>query len=222
MAVVGGIYEGLTVGLALAWGEEYFPQVAKFSLFSVAGGVLFAFGIVTRWRRWTGWGYVLTCAGLFSFWLDYGMDDQRLPIHLLGIGCLAAQQQFGRKHGRSDLGATWCPPLAQGALIVAAVLTAWAAWSAAVVHWNGSGILLAASWSLFAVVVFGAGLALHERVYRWTALLVLVATLGHVLLIDIWQLDSLARFFSLLCLGVVLLAIGFFYTRYQSKLRDLF
>ena len=52
--------------------------------------------------------------------------------------------------------------------------------------------------------------------------MVLVATLGHVLLIDIWQFDGLARFFSLLCLGIVLLAIGFFYTRYQSKLRDLF
>ncbi len=151
---------------------------------------MFALGIVTRWRRWTGWSYVLTCAGLFSYWLDYSTDDHRLPIHLLGIGCLAAQQQFRRRYDRTDLAATWCPPSVQGALIVAAVLAAWSAWSAAVVHWNGSGILLAASWSLFAAAVFVVGLLLHERVYRWMALLLLVTTLAHVLLIDIWQLDS--------------------------------
>ncbi len=218
----GVVYEFLALILVVAWGEEYFPQMTKFALFSVAGSVLFAFGIVTRWRRWTGWSYVLTCAGLFSFWLDYSTDDHRMPIHLLGFGCLVAQQQFARKHTRSDLPAAWCPPLMQDALIVAAVLSMWSAWSAAVIHWNGSGILLAASWSLFAAVVFIVGLALHERVYRWMSLLVLVATLGHVFLIDIWQLDSLARFFSLLSLGVVLLAIGFFYTRYQSKIRDIF
>ena len=218
----GVIYEMLAVALGVIWGEEYFPRLAKFALFGVAGAGLFALGIVTRWRRWTGWSYVLTCAGLFSFWLDYGMDDQRLPIQLLGIGCLVAQQQFQRRYNHANPAAAWCPPPVQGVLIVTAVLSAWSAWSAAVVHWNYSGILLAASWSLFAAAVFIVGLTLHERVYRWMALLVLVATLGHILLIDIWQLDSLARFFSLLSLGIVLLAIGFFYTRHQSKLRDLF
>ena len=221
--VAASIFELLALGLCLGWGEQYFPHMAKFVLFTLTGAAVFAAGIETNRPRWTWWSYVLTAAGLSCFWLGDNTVDQRQPIQWLGVACLAAQQQFGRRRGPpGPAGAALFPRAAQSALIVAAVFTAWAAWSVAVVHWYTGGFALAAGWSVFAAVVFAAGLALRERMYRLLALLVLVVTLGHVVFFDIWQLDSLGRFFSLLCLGIVLLAIGFLYTRYAARLRDIF
>ncbi len=86
----------------------------------------------------------------------------------------------------------------------------------------GGAFNVPARWSLYAAAVFVVGLALHERVYRWLGLLILAATLGRVVLIDIWQIDLLERALSFLTLGIVLLGLGFFYTRFGSKVRDLF
>ena len=85
----------------------------------------------------------------------------------------------------------------------------------------GSAFNIAARWSLYAAVVFGLGLGLRERVYRWLGLLILVATLARVTLFDIWQIDLLERALSLLTLGLVLLGIGFFYTRFGARVRDI-
>ena len=222
-AVAASLYELLVLGLCLAWGERFFPYEAKFAFFALTGGVIFATGIETNRRRWTWWSYALAAVGLSHFWLDYTAADQRHPLQWLGVACLAAQQQFGRRRvPAGPAGVVLFSPWTQGLLIAAAVLTGWAALSATVIHWHEGGFALAASWSVFAAIVFAAGLVLRERVYRLLALLVLAATLGHVVLFDIWLLDSLQRFFSFLCLGVVLLAVGFFYTRYAARLRDMF
>ncbi len=221
--LAAGFYELLVLGLCLAWGDRYFPHEAKFAFFGLAGALVFVAAVETDRVRWRWWGYVLTAAGLCYFWLDDGESEHRHPWQWLGIACLVAQQQFGRYRGGSK------PDAAerftrggQSVLMTAAVLTAWMVWSTTAEHWQAGGFVLAASWSLYAALVFAAGLALHERVYRWLALLVLVVTLGHVALFDIWSLDSLERFFCLLCLGVVLLVIGFLYTRFYARLRDIF
>ena len=222
--VAAGLYELLALGLCLVWGDRHFPYEAKFAFFGLTGTVVFAAGIAARQQRWVWWSYVLTSAGLLYFALGYGSHEHRQPLQWLGVACLASQQQFGRRRGTSGPEVTArFPPRAQGALIMAAVISAWVALSAIVKPWGAdSGFVMAASWSLYAAAVFAVGLALRERVYRWLALVVLVVTLGHVVLFDIWLLDSLGRFFSLLCLGVVLLAIGFVYTRYHARLRDIF
>ena len=62
---------------------------------------------------------------------------------------------------------------------------------------------------------------LRERVYRWLGLLILAATLGHIILFDVSHLDSLGRAISAFALGLVVLGMGFFYNRFQSKFRDL-
>jgi hypothetical protein len=86
---------------------------------------------------------------------------------------------------------------------------------------HGSAFNIAARWSVYAAAVFAVGLALRERVYRWLGLLILVATLGRVAFFDIWQIDLLERALGLLTLGIVLLGMGFFYTRFGAKVRDL-
>ena len=222
LSVAGSaFYELPAVALAVMWGEQYFAYEANFSWFVLAGGLVFVLGLETRRLRWTVWSYVLAAVGLGTFCLGYGPEEHRKPLQLVGMVCLAAEQQYSRRRGGSGVG-TLCPPAAQAALMIAAVLCAWVTWSSAVEHWCGGGFALAASWPFYAVLVFAAGLVLHERVYRWLALGVLGGTLVHIALIDIWELDSLGRFWSLLCLGLVLLGIGFCYTRYQAWLQDIF
>ena len=81
---------------------------------------------------------------------------------------------------------------------------------------------IAARWSLYAAGVFALGLFVHERIYRWLGLLILLATLGRITLLDLWQLGLLERALSFLSLGVVLLAVGFLYNRFSAKFRDIF
>jgi uncharacterized membrane protein len=105
--------------------------------------------------------------------------------------------------------------------MVLGTLCGWCYVSQHLTLFSGSAFNIAARWSLYAAAVFAIGLALRERTYRWVGLLILVATLGRVALFDIWQIDLLERALSLLTLGLVLLGIGFFYTRFGAKVRDL-
>lgn len=103
-----------------------------------------------------------------------------------------------------------------------AALTAWCMLSVHVRHWNAPAFTLTGAWSLYAAAIFGLGLVIRERAYRLAGLVVLGAALVHVVVWDIWQLDSLGRAISALSLGAVLLGVGFLYNRYRSALRDIF
>ncbi len=98
----------------------------------------------------------------------------------------------------------------------------WHALSAHVQRWNAPAFTLTGAWSLYAAGIFGLGLVLRERAYRMLGLIILAAALVHVVVWDIWQLDSLGRAISALSLGGVLLGVGFLYNRYRSTLRDIF
>ena len=64
------------------------------------------------------------------------------------------------------------------------------------------------------------GLLLRERTYRLAGLALLALALGRLGVFDIWNLqDKIARSLSVLALGVVLLALGFIYNRYQDTIR---
>ena len=198
----------------------------KFGLFALCGFTVFTAGIVTRRKRWQLWSYLLTAAGLLYFWLVYGKPERREAVQWLGIACIAAEQQFGRRWLHRDRDgsrhAVLLPRAVQGTMIACAVCTAWVAWTDLAAASFDGGFTLAASWSIYAAAVFGIGLALRERVYRWLAMLVLAATLAHVVLVDIWVLDGLERFFTLLCLGIILMAIGFLYTKFHERMRGMF
>jgi len=43
--------------------------------------------------------------------------------------------------------------------------------------------------------------------------------LGRLLAIEVWSLEPIARIITFILIGVVLLSLGFIYTRYQDKLR---
>ena len=73
---------------------------------------------------------------------------------------------------------------------------------------------------MLALVVFGTGFALRERVYRWLGLAVLAGALGRVVLLDVWQLALVYRVLSFMALGIVLILLGYVYNRWQEKIRE--
>jgi hypothetical protein len=75
------------------------------------------------------------------------------------------------------------------------------------------------AWSLFALVVFGSGLALRERAYRLAGIITLGLSVAHVFLVDVWKLGEFYRIASFLVLGVALLILGFCYNRFRDFIR---
>ncbi len=217
---LAAVYELVAMGLFLAWVSRYVPVEGRFALWCLGGAAVFALGAVYRRKRWLVLSVLPTVAALIAFWFVEESLVRRHILGLIGALVLAGQQQFGKRRLGKAAGALF-PARAQAALMTAAVFCAWAFVTARTERWQGSAFTVAASWSLFAPLVFAAGLLLHERVYRWLGLIVLAATLGHIVLFDISQLDTLGKAISFFALGLVVLGVGFFYVRFQSKFRDL-
>ncbi|HEX5219755.1 MAG TPA: DUF2339 domain-containing protein, partial [Verrucomicrobiae bacterium] len=75
-------------------------------------------------------------------------------------------------------------------------------------------------WSALAFLLFGSGVVLREKMYRWVGLGILAAALGRVVLFDVWRLEQFYRVLSFVALGIVLVVLGFIYNKYQDKLRQ--
>jgi uncharacterized membrane protein len=61
---------------------------------------------------------------------------------------------------------------------------------------------------------------LREKIYRWAGLGILGTALGRIVLFDVWRLETFYRVLSFMALGVVLVALGFIYNKYQGKIRE--
>ncbi len=212
-------YEALAVSLMVSWGCRYFPDLGKFPLFCSLGGLIFFLGTWRNEKRWLLWSGVPVLVALIAYW---GIDDLHREASLwnwFGIGVLAGQQRLGKR----TLPVESFPVAAQRALMIVATLVAWTWVSAWVSNLAAEGTFsLAAGWSVFAAVVFAAGFIWRESTYRWSGLVILAATLGRIILYDIWQLDSLGRILSSFALGFALLGIAFAYIKFQKQLRNWF
>ena len=105
------------------------------------------------------------------------------------------------------------------AAILAGGLSLWRFLSLWVLE-TASGFYLTASWSALALLLFTVGIVLRERMYRWLGLGILACALGRVIIFDVWKLESLYRILSLMALGIVLLVLGFIYSKYQEKIKE--
>jgi uncharacterized membrane protein len=85
---------------------------------------------------------------------------------------------------------------------------------------TASGFYLTATWSVVALVLFGTGVLVRERAYRWCGLLVLGCAMGRVVLFDVWKLQTLYRVLSFMALGTVLVVLGFLYNKYQERIKQ--
>jgi uncharacterized membrane protein len=86
-------------------------------------------------------------------------------------------------------------------------------------HTGIGGVSMTMTWAGFAVAVFVIGIGLRERFFRWFGLGVLAASVGRVVLVDVWNQPTLYRVLTFLALGMALLVVGFIYNKYQETIR---
>ncbi|NIP68390.1 MAG: DUF2339 domain-containing protein, partial [Planctomycetales bacterium] len=73
-------------------------------------------------------------------------------------------------------------------------------------------------WALYAAAIVVMGFLLRSRFYRLLGLLAFAPILGKVFLLDLAQLDQLARVLATFALGLSLLAVSFLYQKFAARL----
>jgi uncharacterized membrane protein len=209
------LYRWVALIMSIWWVCKYIPERERIWLLSLLGLWVFV---------WAGWqrnqealllSGAYTLSALALFWLPLIQSSTVYWPNLLVILVLLAQRQMARRlpeRYKVDEGV-------HGAVIVVGGLSLWLFVSRWVLE-KASGFYLTASWSALALVLFTCGIVLRERIYRWLGLGILACALVRVGFIDIWRLPELYRILSLVALGIVLLVLGFIYSKYQEKIRE--
>ena len=199
-----------------SWDRLYIPERERIWLLALLGLGVFAWAGWQRNREALLFSAAYTLAALALFWLPLLEAPRAYWPNLIVIVLLFAQRQFARRLPERYT----IEPQVHGAVIIIGGLSLWRFLSLWVLQQQPSGFYLTASWSLLALALFTAGIALRERMYRWLGLGILACALGRVMIIDVWKLETLYRILSFLALGIVLLVLGFIYNKYQEKLRE--
>lgn len=215
LLVIAQCYRWAALGLSLWWVFAYISEPERMWVLALLGLLVFL---------WAGWrenqeallfSGVFTLAAMAVFWLPLGEGGLVHWANLPAILALLAQQQIAqRRPDRYRLDARLhAAGVVLGGVSLWRLLSLW-------VEQSASGFYLTASWSVLALVLFAGGIVLRERVYRWLSLGVLASALGRAVVLDVWKLEALYRILSFLALGVVLLVLGFVYSKYQERIRE--
>lgn len=101
------------------------------------------------------------------------------------------------------------------------LLAAGFVWISLRLHSSANAALFTAiGWTLYALLLMVVGLWRRDRQVRFAALAVFALTIGRVLVYEAWSLGPLYRMASFMVLGLVLLGLGWVFTKYQDKLRE--
>jgi len=187
---------------------SYFP-----SSWSALALIFFAAGVLLKEPVYHWTGLAVLAAAFGKLWLSPEQEWLKL-LNLLPVLLLLAHQQLDRRSSKRFVAAGNIDAVK----IVVGSVTLWRYVSCWVMQ-SQSGFYLTASWSVLAFGLFAAGILLSERVYRWAGLGILAAALGRVVLYDVWKQETIYRVLTFMALGVVLLALGFLYNKYQDKIR---
>lgn len=208
-------YRWIAFAMTICWVNKYIPQPERPWFFALLGVISFGIAGARRQREAILFSTAFTVTGLTTLWLLPSREMiVYLPNFLLALALLAQQHIARSKPERYDL-----PNQAQGAMIIAGCLTLW--WLLS--HWvllSASGFYLTASWSALAFACIGGGVLLREKIYRWVGLGILGGAMGRIVIFDVWKLETFYRVLSFMALGVVLVALGFIYNKYQEKIRE--
>ena len=213
---VSTFYRGVSFVMSLWWIFSYVPARNYFWVLCVAGLSLLALAAWLKNREALVFSGLFLVVG-FVVWFAQGIagiNGIYWPNALALLAVLAAQQAMRRQPERLTL-----PWHADSALVVVAGIALWLFVSRWVVMTSGAHFLLTVSWAGLAVGLFATGFALRERMHRWLGLGILACAVGRVFLSDVWKLEQIYRILSFIALGVVLLALGFIYNKYQDKIR---
>jgi hypothetical protein len=208
LRVVPHLYQWAAALLTLMWVRVHVPEQFTFaaltilfaiSLVATLGGVRYAFGP----------GVMLAVAGLL-FWTAGPRSDGAEIQNLLAVLIIGASQFVARRKPENFK----LPESAHQLWIAITSVALWGFISRwVIIHSSGAHFYLTASWAVTAFILFGAGFLLRELVYRWTALAVLACALARVVMLDVWKLETIYRILSFFALGIVLLVLGYVYTR---------
>ncbi len=193
------------------WLHAFVPSDWLPLAFVVTGAlVLLASRMLPRESSHIGSSFLLTGLLIFAV-LSWGARSwaDLLAIVLASLALRAAARLT------PDAAPEWRRPI-----LILAVGCLWLWVTRWTISHGGSGGLTVA-WSILALIVFGTGLALRERIYRLGGFTFLALAVGRVFLVDVWRLETLARILSFLVLGAVLLVLGFVYNRYAEQIRRL-
>jgi uncharacterized membrane protein len=209
------VYRWVAVAMSVAWICDYIPARERIWVLGLIGLGLFLWSgrIVNQ--------EALLCSAVFTgtavilFWIPLLETPVVYLPDLIAIILLLAQRQVARRFPQRY-------PLDPGihnAVILVGGLSLWLFVSRWVLE-LANGFYLTASWSVLALILFTTGLSLRERMYRWIGLGVLACALGRVVLFDVWKLETVYRILSFMALGIVLLVLGFIYSKYQEKIKE--
>ena len=206
-------YWWAALALVVVWTFQHLPIPWQPLLFAAFCVLLLA---VAGWRK-----HLLSAEGSGLFALMTFAAFVCDAAHAPGLRSLAAILIVPAATSLSLLSAHEHAAAAKPALSVISGLAAGSLWLWATrwCAWHGYQHSLTVAWSVTALVVLGAGLALRERVYRTGGFLILALAIGRIFLVDVWQLETLFRILSFLSLGGVLLLLGFLYSRYSEQIR---
>lgn len=210
------VYRWAALAMSIWWVCQYIPERERIWLLALLGLWVFVWAGWQQKREALFFSAAYTLVALTLFWLPLIQTSRVYWPNLVVILILLAQRQFARRlPERYPIG-----PEVHGAVIIIGGLSLWRFLSLWVLEQQPSGFYLTASWSLLALALFTAGIALRERMYRWLGLGILACALGRVMVVDVWKLETIYRILSFMALGIVLLVLGFIYNKYQEKLRE--
>jgi hypothetical protein len=212
---IGMAYRIVAVFMSLWWLHKYVPARELCWVTVAVGAALFALAGWRKNRELLIFSAVFSVVGIARFW--FPMDDAPrvyLP-NLFAILALLAQQRFARKLPQRF------PAPAEGhtGVIVLGSLSLWFLLSRWIVE-KPNDFYLTAGWAVLALILFMAGMALRERMYRWVGLTILALALGRVAFVEVWKMETIYKVLSLMALGLVLLVLGFIYNKYQEKIKE--
>ena len=159
-----------------------------------------------------GW-FALGIAFLADTQLVCRFNTAPTALHLIAILLVPACCRIARNFGKD-------PQLREAAPVLAwattGLLALWLFHANTEYEWGLGATVL---WALLGPVVLAAGFLLQDKAYRHSGLVLLVLGIGNVFLNDVWRLDPTSRIISFIVLGIVLLVMGYFYNRFEEKLR---
>ena len=103
--------------------------------------------------------------------------------------------------------------LTQQILAAASSIIIWILCSQHLIHIYESAAALSIVWAMVGFLLLSIGFITRDIVFRTSAFIVLGCTVAHVYGVDVWKLNSLLRIFSFITLGVVMLIIGYLYSK---------
>jgi hypothetical protein len=206
-------YYSMAAMMSLLWIHQYQAPEKWFWMQVLVGAVVFTMGLFRREKALLYVSVIFTAFGLFDYWRPGG-TPVIVGLNLVAMAMMFLQQQAmdrlsDNPEETRDLGTFY---------ITAAGLSLWFY----LYRWmslQGTGFYITAGWAGLAFAFLVLGLVMQDRRYRWLGLAVLTCAIGRAMLIDVWRLATLYRVLSFMALGVVLIVLGFIYTRYQEQIK---